>query len=250
MTEENRIVNATTGGAKGAKLARFDLIPPDPLRRVAEHYGVGAAKYDARNWEKGYDWSLSFAAMQRHAWAFWNGEDDDPDTGSPHLAAVVFHALAMLEWGKTHPEMDDRPEHRRCESGQNPLDIAVADRIAAFGREVERSIFQYERCPRRMAANSAMWSGDHRVAHDEVFRTNGESVCEVEPTCTPLFSPLATANPAVEVEEPWLAEGDRRRTTINVTPRASDVQPMPDPYAARTCPDVAGRDIGRPETRH
>lgn len=110
MTDvEIRTVNSLTGGEKGVKPARFDLLPAGPLTAVATHYGIGATKYEDRNWERGYEWSKSFGALMRHAWAFWGGEDLDPETGSPHLAAVVFHALAMLEWASTHPEMDDRP---------------------------------------------------------------------------------------------------------------------------------------------
>lgn len=109
MENEVRTKNPITGGEKGQKLARYDLIPVKPLRVVAEHYGRGAAKYAERNWERGYDWSLSYAALQRHAQAFWGGEDNDPETNTPHLAAVVFHALALLEYGETHPELDDRP---------------------------------------------------------------------------------------------------------------------------------------------
>lgn len=108
--EEVRVVNATTGAEKGSKLARFDLLPAGPLTALAEHYGRGAEKYDARNWERGYDWSLSYAAMMRHAWAFWGGEDIDEETGSPHIVAVAWHALAMAEFMQTHPEMDDRPK--------------------------------------------------------------------------------------------------------------------------------------------
>ncbi len=68
--EEVRIVNETTGGEKGQKLARFDLIPIGPLTRLAEHYGKGAAKYADRNWELGYDWSLSYGALMRHLTAW------------------------------------------------------------------------------------------------------------------------------------------------------------------------------------
>lgn len=119
MTEE-RVVNEKTGGEKGKKLQRFDLIPPGPLWQLAEHYGRGAEKYADRNWERGVDWSLAFAALQRHAWAWWNGEDDDPETGSHHLACVAWHAFALLEYQRTHPELDDRPER--------PLDrLAAAD---------------------------------------------------------------------------------------------------------------------------
>lgn len=106
---EHVVTNPVTGGQKGRKTARFDLIPPGPLFDVATHFGVGATKYQDRNWERGSDWSLMFAAMQRHAWQFWAGEDIDPESGTRHLAAVVFHAVALLEYARTHPELDDRP---------------------------------------------------------------------------------------------------------------------------------------------
>lgn len=99
-----------TGGQKGDKPARYDLIPARPLWQLAELYGAGARKYADRNWENGYAWHLSFAAMMRHAWLFWQGEDTDAETGAPHLTSVVFHAFALLEWAETHPEYDDRPK--------------------------------------------------------------------------------------------------------------------------------------------
>ena len=104
------VADPNTGGKKGQKLARFDLVPARPLQILAEHFGRGARKYEDRNWEKGYAWSLSFGAMQRHAWAFWNGEDIDEETGSPHLAAVAFHAFALLEFMETRRSKDDRPK--------------------------------------------------------------------------------------------------------------------------------------------
>lgn len=108
---ETRVVNATTGGEKGSKLARYDLIPAEPLELLAQHFGRGAEKYTVRNWERGYVWSLSFAALMRHAWAYWRGEDIDAETGSPHMVAVAWHALALLEFGRTHQELDDRPKN-------------------------------------------------------------------------------------------------------------------------------------------
>lgn len=102
-------MTSSTGGQKGQKLERYDLIPVGPLAHVARVYGAGARKYADRNWELGYDWSLSYAAMQRHANQFWGGEWLDPETGVPHLASVVFHAFALMEFHETHPEFDSRP---------------------------------------------------------------------------------------------------------------------------------------------
>lgn len=105
--KEVRMVSET-GAEKGSKLARFDLIPAGPLIELAEHFGRGAKKYADRNWEAGYDWSLSFAALQRHAWAFWNGEDLDPETGTKHIIAVAWHALALAQFMDQHPDFDNR----------------------------------------------------------------------------------------------------------------------------------------------
>lgn len=105
---EVRVKDPTTGGEKGSKLSRYDLIPSYPLELLAQHYGRGAQKYEENNWRKGYKWGLSFAAMMRHAWAFWKGEDIDPETGSPHLVAVAWHAFALLEFSRKYPNLDDR----------------------------------------------------------------------------------------------------------------------------------------------
>lgn len=108
MTEK-RIVNETTGGAKGSKDERFDLLPWDELAELSRLYGFGAKKYEPRNWERGYAWSLSFAALHRHLCAFWGGESVDAETGCNHLASVVFHAFALMRFEQAHPELDDRP---------------------------------------------------------------------------------------------------------------------------------------------
>ncbi|HYE80362.1 MAG TPA: dATP/dGTP diphosphohydrolase domain-containing protein [bacterium] len=109
MSEEIRTVDPKTGGEKGSKLARFDLLPWDAIWALAEHFGRGARKYADRNWEKGYGWGLSFAALHRHLAAWWGGEDIDEETGSHHLLAVAWHALAMW-WFQRHGKgTDDRP---------------------------------------------------------------------------------------------------------------------------------------------
>ncbi len=107
--EEIRVVDPTTGGEKGSKLARYDLIPGDVLHALAEHYGRGSLKYADRNWQKGYKWSLSFAALNRHLWAWWEGEDIDAETGSNHMVAVIWHAVALLWYARHRKELDDRP---------------------------------------------------------------------------------------------------------------------------------------------
>lgn len=104
---ETRTVSST-GGEKGVKPERYDLIPVEALAKVARLYGRGAEKYEEHNWRKGYEWSKSYAALQRHANQFWAGEDIDEEMQLPHLTSVIFHALALLTFMEEHPEFDDR----------------------------------------------------------------------------------------------------------------------------------------------
>lgn len=96
VNKETRVVDPKTGGEKGAKLAKFSLIPREFLWALAEHYGVGAAKYSHRNWERGYAWSLTVDAMERHWNQFLQGERYDAETGSHHLVCAGWHVIALF----------------------------------------------------------------------------------------------------------------------------------------------------------
>lgn len=111
--QEIRITDPVTGGQKGSKLARFALLPFDALWAVAEHFGRGAQKYEDRNWERGYKWSLSVDALLRHLASFINGEDIDPETGSLHLTAVAWHALVLLTFKLRGIGINDLPLNRQ-----------------------------------------------------------------------------------------------------------------------------------------
>lgn len=109
--QEVTVVDEKTGGAKGSKLARFDMIPSDVLWELAEHYGKGEEKYPSDenglpNWQRGYNWRLSTSALQRHLHAFLMGEDLDEETQSSHLIAVIWHATA-LRWFQLHDKGTD-----------------------------------------------------------------------------------------------------------------------------------------------
>ena len=92
---EIRVTDPITGGQKGMKDARFSLIPSSFLWELAEHYGKGAKKYEDRNWERGYKWSLSLDASMRHLHQFLAGERWDAETQSHHLIAAIWHLIAL-----------------------------------------------------------------------------------------------------------------------------------------------------------
>lgn len=99
---------SSTGGQKGVKPEAHSLVPVEALAEVARVYNAGAQKYSAHNWRKGYEWSKSYDAAQRHMQAFWGGEDFDPETGTKHLGNAIFHLMGLIVFMDEHPEFDDR----------------------------------------------------------------------------------------------------------------------------------------------
>jgi hypothetical protein len=150
---------SSTGGQKGVKIERYDLIPVGPLRALAVHFGKGARKYDDGQWRKGYEWSKTISALMRHLEAFREGLDYDvcsndpegckfvdndgnpyeptePDTcynhtGSHHLDAVMWHSFVLREFVDTHPEHDDR--HSTVLRRQQEAEQADRDMEIVFG---------------------------------------------------------------------------------------------------------------------
>ena len=90
---------------------RFDLLPPEAIIALADHFRKGSEKYAERNWEKSGPWcSKTFASMERHAWAWMNGEDYDQENGSHHMIAVAWNALALYTYHMRGVGVDDRPK--------------------------------------------------------------------------------------------------------------------------------------------
>jgi hypothetical protein len=106
--DETRITDATTGGMKGKKLTQLGALDPLALIELSRVAGMGANKYAPFNFMKGYDWSLSFNAMMRHALLFWNGEETDPESGLNHMAHAAWMALCLVSFSARHLGTDDR----------------------------------------------------------------------------------------------------------------------------------------------
>jgi hypothetical protein len=87
---------------------RFDLVPVIPLKRLADLYARGAAKYGDHNWQKGQPISRYYGSLLRHVYA-WAAGDDDED----HLIAASWNAfsivwtLAAIEAGGLPEELND-----------------------------------------------------------------------------------------------------------------------------------------------
>lgn len=77
---------------------RMDLIPFGPLKDVAAVLTFGAEKYSDNNWQLVPDAVKRYeSAMLRHFTAYKEGEENDPESGLPHLAHVTC-CLMFLQW--------------------------------------------------------------------------------------------------------------------------------------------------------
>lgn len=107
-------VTSETGGAKGQKAAQLGTVDPVALLHLSEVSGYGAQKYgESFNFLRGYDWRLSFDAMQRHMLAYWSGEDRDLESGLLHPAHAAWHGLAMTSFALRQVGEDTRPPRMR-----------------------------------------------------------------------------------------------------------------------------------------
>lgn len=144
VNNESTPVSTPSGGVKNQKLARFDLIPPDAMYHLAEHYGKGAAKYGDRNWELGIPYALAYAAAMRHLHQWFGGEDKDAETDSSHLCGALFALLTLLhfELNKEHyAQFDDRPMISRFRSENG---TSIEGKVVNESNVVEQLEFDFQ----------------------------------------------------------------------------------------------------------
>jgi hypothetical protein len=106
--DDERILMQSEGVKFDGDKLRYDLLPPELLEETARVLTYGAVKYSARNWEKGMAWHRPFGALMRHMWAWWGGQDNDPETGYSHLAHAACCIAFLLTYERRKIGSDDR----------------------------------------------------------------------------------------------------------------------------------------------
>ena len=90
-------------------------VPPVPLFAIGQVMDNGAAKYGAMNWRTNpVSASTYYNAAIRHLMAWWDGQDNDPETKLHHLAHAAANLCILLDAGSTtylreDCLLDDRP---------------------------------------------------------------------------------------------------------------------------------------------
>lgn len=99
--------------SKDADSVRYDLIAPIPLRRIAETYAEGSAKYSDWNWLKGIPASDLMNHALRHIFLWLGG-----DTSEDHLAHACWNLFSTMHFEETRQELIDIP--LRQKANDNP----------------------------------------------------------------------------------------------------------------------------------
>jgi hypothetical protein len=87
----------------------YSLIPLCTLADEARVWEYGKKKYAEWNWVKGMDWSIPFACALRHLAAWQRGEDNDKESGLPHIAHAMCNLRMLTLYKDVYPEGDNRP---------------------------------------------------------------------------------------------------------------------------------------------
>lgn len=92
----------------------YHLLPDDAIQEVVRVLQKGAEKYAERNWQNGLKWDSECASsLQRHLAAWKLGEDNDSESGLPHMAHVATNALFLLHFAINGTGEDDRYAYKQ-----------------------------------------------------------------------------------------------------------------------------------------
>lgn len=125
----------------GSTKPGLSTIPCAPLYEVAAALLTGAMKYGKHNWRAvPVRASVYYDASLRHIMAWWEGQDNDPESGLPHLAHAVAGLLLYRDASINNMVIDDRPiatgnPHIRIAAQVKALHDACSDPAAPFTQQ-------------------------------------------------------------------------------------------------------------------
>lgn len=94
----------------GDKRPPLHLVPPALIIGAGEVFKLGASKYGPYNWrEKRVSSSVYQGAALRHLLAWWDGEENDPESGESHLAHAAACVGILLDAQAVGNLNDNRP---------------------------------------------------------------------------------------------------------------------------------------------
>jgi hypothetical protein len=87
---------------------RWGLVPFSALSPMVRVLEFGAEKYDDHNWKKGLTRVEICESLLRHLYAYMEGEDNDQESGLPHIGHIQCNALFLSYMAEKRPDLDNR----------------------------------------------------------------------------------------------------------------------------------------------
>lgn len=95
----------------GSRKVSLSNVPLPPLLELALAMQEGAIKYGRHNYRTaGVRESVYFDACVRHLFAWWEGENLDPDSNLPHITKAMACLVVLRDAQISGNSTDDRPK--------------------------------------------------------------------------------------------------------------------------------------------
>lgn len=104
-TQEEYKDLATRHNEGKLKWSLVDFKSLEPMVRVLE---FGAEKYEVDNWKKGLKVTEVCESLLRHVHALMRGDNEDNESGLPHVGHILVNAMFLSYMIDNKPELDDR----------------------------------------------------------------------------------------------------------------------------------------------
>lgn len=131
-----------SGARCNAGKAAFELVSLMAFEGCARVFDFGREKYAPWNWAKGMPWSAPLGCLLRHLSAWQRGEDNDPESGLPHLDHAMANLVMLTTYARTYPQGDDRTQWLRGQAvGHTTLRSAGATQDAQDAERAERAAY-------------------------------------------------------------------------------------------------------------
>jgi len=111
-TPKERLTSKDTNPKDAVGVAKVSesCIPQGVIGELAIAMQEGARKYGRHNYRiAGVRASVYFDALMRHSKAWWEGEDNDPESGASHITKAIATLVVLRDAMMNGKMTDDRP---------------------------------------------------------------------------------------------------------------------------------------------
>ena len=104
----NKVRSLSVATKHDQEKTMLHLIPYEAIEGIGKAMTYGAKKYSEDNWRAGFKWRRLFGSILRHGFAWLSGEDNDKESGLPHLYHMGAGVCMLIAHVDSNLGEDDR----------------------------------------------------------------------------------------------------------------------------------------------